>query len=223
MKGANILAIVIEIDMSRLYGRSPPSMLAVAAEATTRDSPGASLRRLDRVGRPEITNVSMSRRNEPDLRDQYNRDRPFQVPAANQRLYEERIARNVAFFDALDGRRDWQDRNRDELAALLADDFLVVDFDKPCRPQSFFEIEKAILRKSAHQTCGGRKPEDDIIDTLFTMYVAGMNGRTVRDGVDHPSAAVSAKFPYLAAPDLGFWSTVKTWLGKKYLGIRDLR
>ncbi len=223
MKGANILTIVLEVEMSRLYGGNPPSIVAVAAETTTRDSPLAPLRRLDRVGRPEVTNVSLSRRNEPDLRDQYNRDRPFEVPAANQRLYKEKIARNLAFYDALDGRRDWNGPDRDRLATLMADDFLVVDLGKPCRTQTFFEIEKAMLGHRTHQTCGGRKPADDVVDALFTLYVGGLTGKPVRDGVDHPSAAVTEKFPYLAAPDLGFWSGVKVFLGKKVLGIHDPR
>jgi hypothetical protein len=223
MSGANILTIVMDIEMSRLFKTNPPSMIAVAAETTTRDSPRAALRRLDRVGRPEITNVSMAPRNEPDLRDRYNQDKPFQVPAVNQRLYTEKLARNIAFYDTLDGRKDWQDRDRYDLASLLAADFLVVDISKPCPTQSFFEIEKAILRHTAYGTCGGRKPNDDIMDTLFTMYVAGMNGKPVKDGVDHPAAAVSSKFPYLAAPELSFWNLVKVWLARKILGIPDLK
>jgi len=223
MSGANILTIVMEVELRALYPNAPPSMIAVAAETTTRDAPGGPLRRLDRVGRPEITNVTMAARGQPDLRDRYNADRPFQVPPGNRRLYEERIARNVAFYDALDGRRDWKDRDRDALASLLADDFLVVDAGKPCLRQSFFEIENAILRHRIHATCGGRRPDDDIMDTLFTLYVGGPDGKPVRDGVDRPSRPVSPGFPYLAEPDLSFWSRIKVWIAKKYLRISDAR
>jgi hypothetical protein len=222
MRGGNILAIVIEIDLRRLYS-DPPALIAVAAETTARDAPGARLRRLDRVGRPEITNVGMAPRHEPDLRDRYNLERTFQVPVAMQRLYQEKLARNVAYYDLLDGHREWQDRDRDGLATLLAADFLVVDLGKPCPAQSFLEIETSILRQRAYRTCGGRKPGDDIMDTLFTLFVAGMNGRPVRDGVDHPAAALSERFPYLAAPDLGFWSMARVFLARKILGIPDWR
>ncbi len=222
MRGANILTLVLEVDMRRLY-EDPPAMIAVAAETTTRESPGAALRRLDRVGRPEVTNVGMAPRDEPDLRDRYNLERPFQVPADKQRLYQKKLARNVAFFDRLDGQKDWQDRDRDALATLTAADFLIVDLDKPCPAHSFLEIERSILRRTAHQTCGGRKPNDDVMDTLYTLYVAGLNGKRVRDGVDHPATAVSASFPYLAAPDLGFWSSARVFLARKFLGIADRR
>ncbi len=221
MRGANILALVLEIDLRSLYSE-PPALIAVAAESTTRGAPGAPRRRLDRVGRPEITNVSMAPRDEPDLRDRYNLDRTFQVPAAMKQLYQEKLAGNVAYYDTLDGRRDWQDGERTALAALLADDFLIVDLGKPCPAHSFLEIESSILRRTPHQTCGGRRPDDDIMDTLFTLYVAGMNGEPVRDGVDHPAAAISERFPYLAAPDLGFWSAFRVFLARKLLGIPDL-
>ena len=199
LAGANVLAIVIEIDLLRLYS-DPPSVIAMAAETTTRDDPRAAPpRRLDRVGRPEITNVSLAARRRIDLRDAYNLDRPFQVPAARQQSYRERLAGNVAFYDSLDGRNDWPDADRNALAGLIAADFLVVDLTKPCAPHSFLEIERSVLRHVAHQTCGGRKPEDDIMDALFTLYIAGVEGMPVRDGVDRP------------------------FLGRTFLGIPNMR
>lgn len=222
MTGVSILTIVVEIDLQRLF-RNPPAMLAVAAETTTRDAPGAPLRRLDRVGRPEITNVSLAARNAPDLRDRFNRERPFGAPAATVQLFQARLAENIAFYDGLDGRRDWKDADRGRLATLMAADFLVVDFTRPCRPQSFLEIETALLRHKAHETCGGRRPDDDIMDTLFSLYVAGLSGRRVRDGVDHPAASLSPRFPYLAAPDLGVWNGLKAWIARRVLSIPDSR
>lgn len=222
MIGANVLAVVLELDLARLFG-DPPTLVAVAAEATTRDAPRAALRRLDRVGRPEITNLSLAPRNEPDLRDLYNLDRPFQVPGARRNLYQERLAGNIAFFDALDGRKNWADRDREALARLLVDDALIVDLGKPCPAQSFLEIERAVLRHEAHRTCGGRRPDDDIMDVLYTLYVAGWDGAAVSDGVDHPAVKVAAGFPYLVAPDLGFWSKVRVYLARWFLEIPDRR
>ncbi len=222
LAGANVMAIVIEIDLLRLYS-DPPSLIAVAAETTTRDDTRAAARRLDRVGRPEITNVSLAARRRIDVRDAYNLDRPFQVPAAKQQSYRDRLAGNVAFYDSLDGRNDWTDADRDALAGMVAADFLVVDLTKPCAPQSFLEIERSVLRHVAHQTCGGRKPEDDIMDTLFTLYIAGVEGKPVRDGVGHPASMTSSRFPYLAPPDSGFWSSVRVFLGRKLLGTPDMR
>lgn len=222
LAGANVLAIVIEIDLRKLYD-DPPSLIAVAAETTTRDGSRAARGRLDRVGRPEITNASLAARRTLDLRDVYNLDPPFQVPGAREQSYRDRLAGNIAFYDSLDARNDWPEADRDALATLIAADFLVVDLTKPSEPHSFLEIERSVLRHVAHQTCGGRKPEDDIIDTLYTLYIAGVGGMAVRDGVDHPAVKISSRFPYLAPPDLGFWSSFRTFLGRKFLGIPDMR
>lgn len=57
MENANVLSIVLEIEASRL-GLGIADLLAVAAQTMTRDEEGAPWWRLDRIGRPEITNVS---------------------------------------------------------------------------------------------------------------------------------------------------------------------
>jgi MFS family permease len=217
LRGANVLAIVVEIDLNRLY-ENPPELIAVAAETSTRESSVAP-RRLDRVGRPEITNLSLAPRGEPDLRDRYNLERAFEVSAAGQRLYRDKLTRNLAHYDGLDGREDWGDADREALATILTADFLIVDFRKPCPPDSFFEIERSILRHRPHESCGGRRLEDDVMDTLYTLTVAGLDGAPVRDGVDRPGTPLAASFPYLAAPDLGFWSMIRVYLGRLFLGI----
>ena len=220
MRGANVLAIVLEVELARLLD-GPPSLLAVAAETATRDTPGGPLRWLDRVGRPEITNVSLTPRGLTDLRDRYNVERTFGVGPEGRQLYRERLAANVAAYDALDGRSDWAESGRGALARLFADDFLLVDAARPCPPDSFLEIERALLRREAHVTCGGRRPEDDIVDTLFTLYVSGAVGSPVRDGVDRPAAPLARDFPYLAPPDLGAWSRLRVWIATKLLDLPE--
>jgi len=42
-------------------------------------------------------------------------------------------------------------------------------------------------------TCGSRSP-DDIIDTLYTVLIGGLDGPPISDGVDQPT---SRSFPYL--------------------------
>ena len=59
---------------------------------------------------------------------------------------------------------------------MLAD-YLVLDVTKPYSEQgSFLEIELAALAGKAHETCGGRALNDDVIDTLFTTLVNAGNG-----------------------------------------------
>ena len=54
---------------------------------------------------------------------------------------------------------------------MLAD-YLVVDPQKPYAEQgSFLEIELAAPRGRAHETCGGRALNDDVMDTFFTLIV----------------------------------------------------
>lgn len=57
------------------------------------------------------------------------------------------------------------------------------------------------------------------MDTLFTLYVAGLEGKRIRDGVDAPSPAVAGEFPYLREPDLSFTARAKAFIARKLLGI----
>jgi hypothetical protein len=220
MSGANVLALVIELDVAKLWP-DPPALLAVAAQATERDTRGATIRRLDRIGRPEITNVGLATRDELDVRDISNLDRPFAVAPERERHYRERFEENVGFLDALDGATDWNAEDRGALVALLSDDFLLVDLGLPCTADSFLEIETSLLRGREHRSCGGRRPDDDVMDTLFTLYVSGLSGRQIRDGVDRPTAAIGREFPYLAPPATGFWDALKVWGARKVLAIPD--
>jgi MYXO-CTERM domain-containing protein len=211
MKGTNALAVVIDVEVKKLFPSNPPSLLALAAETTTQDSPDAPVRRLDRIGRPEITNIALvAHDKEADLRDQYNTDPAFAVPADHASLYRERIAQNLAFFDRIDERADWTDEARLSLADLLTDDFLVVDVALPCDQPAYFEIERSLLTRSQHETCGGRKPAEDVMDVLYGLYAGGLGGKPIGDGVDRPSQPVSGQFPYLAAPDVSPQAAVKT-------------
>ncbi len=219
MKGFNTLSIVMEVEVKKLFPRDPPSLLALAAESTTQDSPSAPVRRLDRLGRPETSNVTMvAHDKETDLRDKYNADPSFAIPDDHAKMYRERIAKNIRFFDRIDGRTDWTDTDRITLAALLTDDFLVVDMSRPCEKSSYFEIERSLLSHTPHKTCGGRKPAEDIMDVLYGLYTGGLSGKPIRDGVDHPSRPLSEQFPYLTEPDFSKPSSVKTFLGNKVFG-----
>src|SRR5438034_938934 len=88
------------------------------------------------------------------------------------------------------------------LTELVLADYLVVDVTKPYADQgSFFEIERATREGRAHETCGGRAPNDDVMDTIFTLLVNAANGPVIRDGVDRATTPASHTFPYLAPPN----------------------
>jgi hypothetical protein len=217
MTSLNVLSIVIDIDTSKLFANSSHSLLAVAANSTTQDDATAPVRQLDRIGRPEITNVTMVANGAKDLRDLYNKEPPFSSFRGDS-PYRTRLRDNIAFYDRIDGKVEWPEGDKEALADLLLDDFLVIDLAKPSGPDDFFEIEKALLEGKEHVSCGGRKPTDDIMDTLLTYYINRGRGPVLRDGVDKPAKAISNLFPYLAAPSTGVWAKAKSAFARWYFG-----
>ncbi|MGZ3710291.1 MAG: hypothetical protein ACXVBE_00980, partial [Bdellovibrionota bacterium] len=139
----------------------------------------------------------------------------------SQKKYEDRLAKNIAFYDAVDGKKDFSDSERKQLAAILVNDFQVVDMTKPCKDGDFLEIEKAMVAQKPHATCGGRRPNDDIMDTLFTLYVNNGKGPKISDGVDHPFLEPSTKFPYLAEPDLSLLGRSNILMKKIFAALAE--
>ena len=141
-----------------------------------------------------------------EIRDLYNMEDAFHLADGYQGAYRARLNANLAFWDGLDGKTDWptDGNGAHPLTELVLADYLVVDTSKPYAEQgSFLEIERAVREGRAHETCGGRAPNDDVIDTLFTLMINGGNGPVIRDGVDRSSRPASPTFPYLspANPD----------------------
>ena len=138
-----------------------------------------------------------------ELRDIYNAEDTFNVSPTYAGAYRARLNANLPFFDRLDGRIDWppDDRGVHPLTEMLLADFLVVDTTKPYSDSSFLEIERAVLAGRPHTTCGGRPPDDDIVDILYTLLVGGLDGPRISDGVDGPTQAAARSFPYLNGPN----------------------
>ena len=216
MASLNVLSIVIDVEVSKLF--PVHSLFAVAASTITQDDAHAPIRQLDRIGRPEITNVTMIVSNGTELRDLYNQERPFNVSPEHAELYRTRLKEKIAFYDRINGKVEWPEADQEALAAILFDDFLVVDLAKPSGKDDFFEIEKAVLQRKEHASCGGRKPIDDIMDTLLTFYINHDLEAKVRDGVDKPDKPISDQFPYLAPPATGVWARTKAAFARWYFG-----
>ena len=215
MSSLNVLSIVLEIERSKMFGGAF-QLLAVAAESYEQLKANTSRRRLDRVGRPEITNVSLvpDEFEEIDVRDKFNLEQPFNVRVNDAQLYTERLQKKIKYYDGLDKKEDWTEPDRTRLAKVLVDDHLVIDIAKPCKKDNFLEIERSLLASKPHTTCGGRELTDDIMDRLFNIYINNEKGLRVSDGVDKPHKEVSGEFPYLAPPDRGLWTWFKAVLGR---------
>jgi Domain of unknown function (DUF4331) len=206
LHGQNVLSIVLEVDAVAASGASGGALLAVAGETVT--SAGVPVR-LERIGRPEIKNVVMSAKRfdtvnrDLEIRDLYNGEDPFSISPDYAAAYRSRLNANLAFFDRLDGKIDWppDDQGTHPLTELLLADFLIVDLSKPFSEDSFLEIETALLADRPHATCGGRSLNDDIVDTLYTLLVGGVDGPRISDGVDQATRPATRTFPYLVSPN----------------------
>jgi len=138
-----------------------------------------------------------------ELRDLYNLEDAFHMSGDYRPAYAARIDANLAAYDRLDGKTDWElgPDGRHPLTDLLLDDYMVVDVGKPFATDSYFELENAVLAGRAHQTCGGRWLDDDAMDTMFTFMISGVDGARISDGVDAPWSPASTTFPYFASPN----------------------
>jgi hypothetical protein len=206
LAGFNVLSVVVEADCAPLLrdGRGP--LFAVVAETVVA---GKLPIRLERVGRPEVKNVILAWKDfdpvnrDLELRDLYGLEDAFHLGKDYQGAYRARLNANLAVFDRLDGQTDWplDGQGAHPLTELLLADHLVVDVSKPYANDSFLEIERAMLQGRAHATCGGRSPNDDVMDTLYTLLVNADGGPRIGDGVDRATKPATRAFPYLAPPN----------------------
>jgi hypothetical protein len=202
--GTNILAIVLRVEWKTLLKGGP--MFAVVCETL---ASGKWPVRIERVGRPEIKNVSLSWKmfdqvnRDLEIRDLYNSEDAFKLATDYFDAYRVRMNANLTFYDGLDGKIDWpaNEQGNHPLTKILLADFLVVDASKPLTELSYFEIERSMLKGRIHVTAGGRWLNEDIMDSIFTLYVNGGNGPRVDDGIAGPITWSSKVFPYMAPPN----------------------
>ncbi len=202
------LTIVVEVPFAPIAGHFGGVTLVAGIAETIVTRRGRPIR-IERLGRPEIKNVTLlNTTRDPhtkgvELRDLYNREDAFALSKEYRPLYELRLDANLAFFDDLDDKTAWPlgTDGRHPLRDLLIDDYLVLDLAHPFAPGKFLEIERAILDGRPHESAGGRWLDDDILDELLTLYVNGGRGERFGDGVDAPTKPASLTFPYVREPN----------------------
>jgi hypothetical protein len=205
-RGSNVLNIVVEIDCLPwlLQGNGP--LFAVVGETV---AAGGLPTRINRMGRPGIKNMILSMKDfdevnrNLEVRDLYNLEDPFRVSRDYREVYRARFNANLPVFDRIDATIDWPTGRGGEhpLTELLLADHLIVDVTKPYATDSFFEIERATLEAREYRTCGGRSLNDDVTETLFSLYVCGRSGRRLNPRVERGTVPASEWFPYLAPAD----------------------
>jgi Domain of unknown function (DUF4331) len=204
--GSNVLSIVVEVPSETMSKAG--SLFAVVGETFVA---GKLPVRLERVGRPEIKNITMGMQEydtvnrDLDIRDLYNSEDAFHLGHGYLGAYRARLNANLAFWDSLDEDIAWPiDKDGTHpLTELLLQDFLVVDPSKPYSERSYFDIEMDALHRQTHSTCGGRSLNDNFIDTMYTVLINGGLGPRIHQGVDHAAAPGTRTFPYLASPSVG--------------------
>jgi hypothetical protein len=206
LAGMNVMSIVVEIDSKLLLQGSHGPLFGAIAETVVA---GKLPIRIERVGRPEIKNVMMAFKEfdqvnrDLEVRDLYNLEDAFHMSKDYRSVYRARMNANLPVLDRLDGKIDWplgQDGSH-PLTELLLADYLVLDISKPYAPNSYFEIESALLRGHAHQTCGGRSLNEDVMDTIYTLLINAGNGPRISQGINGPTVPASDVFPFLAPPN----------------------
>jgi hypothetical protein len=141
-----------------------------------------------------------------DIRDLYNTEDGFHLAESYKPAYLARLNANLAFWDGLDGKTDWPTNGKGDhpLTSLWLADYLIVDPSRRYAEQgSFLEPERSARAGRAHETCGGRALNDDVMDTFFTFIVTGGHGPRISDGIDASTRPGTQTFPYLqpANPD----------------------
>jgi len=219
----NILSIIVEFPVSKAFITSPGSTFAVATETVTIKTG----KRIDRLGRPEITNFTLQMKNNEnqhdELRDRYNSLQLFDNLPTDLAEFKQRIIARVNEYDHVDGVDQWENQQDklNALANILLDDFLVVDISVRCgEKDNYFGIEMALLNGQKGKNCGGRKLTDDFVDQQFSIYVNAGELPRIGDGVNGPYKNPLKNFPYMAKPDKTLSGAFKRRLGAlvgKYL------
>lgn len=168
LQNKNVLSLVINADMDKVFGKDNGTMFAVVGEVNTIAKPTI---RIDRQGRSEMTNITFSFKQfdrvnkDLDVRDLYNQEDTFKPLKDYIGAYRARFNANLGFWDNFDRKIDWQikENGQHPLTDLLLNDILVIDTAKPCTEKGYLEIEKAILQSQPYKTCGGRMPNEDTV------------------------------------------------------------
>lgn len=218
MERINVLSIALEFNLDKFTELGSSSYVGVSAESFTTYE--GYKRILDRVGRPEITNLTLHDITDGNVRPvkrKYNQMSLSDVKTSEHfKTFKNRLNSNIGAYDLLDGNADWSTEALNVFTDVLMDDQLVVSLASDCRnsSNSYLEIERDLLRGFSYKSCGGRQITDNIMTRLYSMYIGGTEAllSDYRIGVSVPyqssSKVLDASFPYLVEPESTGWGTI---------------
>jgi hypothetical protein len=198
-------------------GGSPDASVASLPPVTTADDSGGEaganfgLGSIDRAGRPLVGVLLIP----GALEDEYNAAPTFDQPLG--RTLADGVSSRLADFDGValgDGGPDpidwpFPDGGEHPLLAMFGLDALLVDTALPCGladggfAPSYLDIEREIFLSGAtHTTCGGRTPNEPVVDETLTLLVTGdRDGGSVSQGIAGATKPAITQFPYLSDPN----------------------
>jgi hypothetical protein len=166
---------------------------------------------IDHGGVGESTTMMMADNPFSFQLDGYNAEDPFAIrPAAFIDTFKERLVR----FDGYDDKADWTPEQIDAWSNRMATaNYLLIDTSKPCNyddPHTYLEIERSHMTGKAHETCGGRQMNEDVLDATANFLIRGPGAQfddedTLIDGVDQATQKSTDTFPYLAEMNPGMF------------------
>ena len=185
-----------------------PFGIDAGADSSVQEA-GLGLGPIDRDGHPLVTVLLVP----GSLQDEYNAQSSFEpnVPRVLQDALEARLVAldTLALGDGGPDPVDWPipDGGMHPLLPMFVSDVLLVDTSVSCTApdggfvSSYLDLEREILLGGpGHTTCGGRTPNEDVVDETLTLLIT--NGREpVTQGVPGPTKASTTTFPYLAGPN----------------------
>ena len=165
---------------------------------------------VDNAGMVEMGTILLTTASNPLIDsslDAFNQEDPFALAPTAAPGYRTAFASNLKKFDAIDGKTDWTAAQSSKFLARLASNYQVLDTSKPCSAfgdqHTYLEIESAMLNGTTHTTCGGRMPNEDVLDVTFNFLARGPGASAtedgaIGDGIDQATQLASDAFPYLA-------------------------
>jgi hypothetical protein len=187
----------------------PPGSTAGDSGNDSEAGAGFSLGQVDRAGRPLVAMLLMP----PSLEDDYNAAPTFDTPLS--RTLEDALSSRLGALDTIglaDGGQDPTDWIVPDgavhpllpivsLDALLIDPALSSSLSDGGFASTYFDLEReALLPDAGHSTCGGRTPNDDVVDSMLTLLVT-RNRAPIAQGISGPAKPAATVFPYFADPN----------------------
>lgn len=202
--GHNVLSIVLEANIQANFSTVGTTLFAVRSEVLNQD---AQPKRLDSIGRPEVTNMVIGvpcltfLMFNKSICKEFNQQDTFVKERENKNEFISQINVNLKRWDDMDGQVDWPFVGGNHpLSELVYADYLIMDFAKPFDESGFFGIENSLLAEKQHTTSGGRWLNEDVVDKLLTMYISRAR-KHYSDFVNEPTKPAKKSFPYVRSPN----------------------